>query len=129
MIGLGRGEHGLVVLVVDDDPDIRGAVVQALEDDGMFGVTAASGGEALRILSGDPTIGLLLTDILMPGIAGTVLAERASELRPDVQIMFMTAYADVSRHWGSRPVLDKPFGSDRLCAAIRALSTGANRLQ
>jgi two-component system NtrC family response regulator len=122
-------EHGLVVLVVDDDPDIRHAVVQALNDDGMIGVTASSGGEALRILSGDPTIGLLLTDILMPGIAGTVLAERASELRPDVRVMFMTAYGEVSREWDSRPILDKPFGSERLCAAIRALSTGTNRLQ
>jgi CheY-like chemotaxis protein len=117
------------VLIVDDDPDIRRAVVQALEDDGMIGVTAASGHEALRILGGDSTIRLLLTDIMMPGIAGTVLADRAAELRPDIQIMFMTAYAAASRSWPDWPVLDKPFASDRLCAAIRAVSAGATRLQ
>ena len=127
--GSRRDEPDLVVLVVDDDPDIRRAVVQALEDDGMIGVTAASGHEALRILSGDSTIRLLLTDIMMPGIAGTVLADRAAELRPDVQIMFMTAYAEANRAWANRPMLDKPFASDRLCAAVRAASTGASRLQ
>src|ERR1700737_3852451 len=56
-----------VVLVVDDDPDIRRSVVQALEDDGMMGIGAASGQEALRILNRDPTVGVLLTDIMMPG--------------------------------------------------------------
>jgi CheY-like chemotaxis protein len=124
-----RYERDLVVLIVDDDPDIRRAIVQALEDDGMIGIPAASGQEALRILSGDSTIRLLLTDIMMPGIAGTVLADRAAELRPDVQIMFMTAYAEANRSWANWPVLDKPFAADHLCAAVRAVSTGANRLQ
>lgn len=108
-----------VVLVVDDDPDICRSVVQALEDDGMMGIGAASGQEALRILSSDPTITLLLTDIMMPGIAGTTLADRAAELRPDVKVMFMTAFAQVNVV-RQRPVLDKPFGSDELCAKIRA---------
>lgn len=124
-----RYERDLVVLIVDDDPDIRRAIVQALEDDGMIGIPAASGQEALRILSGDSTIRLLLTDIMMPGIAGTVLADRAAELRPDVQIMFMTAYAEANRSWANWPVLDKPFAADHLCAAVRAVSTGASRLQ
>lgn len=109
-----------VVLVVDDDPDICRSVVQALEDNGMMGIGAASGQEALRILSTDPTINLLLTDIMMPGIAGTVLADRATELRPDVKIMFMTAFAQV-KLVQPRPVLDKPFGSDELCAKVRAI--------
>ena len=113
-------EGRLVVLVVDDDPDICRSVLQALDDDGMMGVDAASGQEALRILSGDPTIRLLLTDIMMPGIAGTVLADRAAELRPDVKVMFMTAYAQASLLGQGRPVLGKPFGSDALCATIRS---------
>ncbi len=109
-----------VVLVVDDDPDICRSVLQALEDDAIMGIGAASGQEALRILSVDPTIRLLLTDIMMPGIAGTVLAERAAELRPDVKIMFMTAYPQASLLAQGRPVLGKPFSSDTLCTTVRA---------
>jgi len=112
-----------VVLVVDDDPDIRRAVVQALEDDGMTGIEAASGLEALRILGGDRTIGLLLTDIMMPGITGTTLANRASELRPDVKIMFMTAYLAADLVGSTRPLIEKPFGTDKLCATIRGMYT------
>ncbi len=117
-------EGRLVVLVVDDDPDICRSVLQALDDDGMMGVDAASGLEALRILSVDPTIQLLLTDIVMPGIAGTTLAERAAALRPDVKVMFMTAYAEAGVVAPDGPVLGKPFGSDALCATIRSAWAG-----
>lgn len=113
-------EGRFVVLVVDDDPDICRSVLQALDDGGMMGVDAATGQEALRILSVDPTIRLLLTDIVMPGIAGTTLAERAAAIRPDVKVMFMTGYDQPGPVAGNRPVLGKPFGSDALCATIRA---------
>jgi CheY-like chemotaxis protein len=109
-----------VVLVVDDDPDIRRSVVQALEDAGMMGIGAASGQEALRILDRDPTVGVLLTDIMMPGITGTTLADHAARLRPDVKVMFMTAYADAGDLPRNRPVLAKPFATDQLCNSVRA---------
>jgi CheY-like chemotaxis protein len=109
-----------VVLVVDDDPDIRRSVVQALEDNGMMGIGAASGQEALRILNRDPTVGVLLTDIMMPGITGTTLADHAARLRPDLKVMFMTAYADAADLPRNRPVLAKPFATDTLCNSVRA---------
>jgi CheY-like chemotaxis protein len=110
-----------VVLVVDDDPDIRSSVVQALEDGGMTGIPAASGHEALRILGGDRTISILLTDVMMPGITGTTLADRANELRPDVKIVFMTAYAAADPIGSTRPRVGKPFRTSELCASIRAM--------
>ncbi len=110
-----------VVLVVDDDPDIRRSVVQALEDDGIMGIGAASGHEALRILDRDPTVCLLLTDIMMPGITGTTLADHATSLRPDVKVMFMTAYAHAGDLPRNRPVLAKPFATDTLCNSLRAV--------
>jgi CheY-like chemotaxis protein len=109
-----------VGLVVDDDPDIRRSVMQALEDAGMMGIGAASGQEALRILDRDPTVGVLLTDIMMPGITGTTLADHAARLRPDVKVMFMTAYADAGDLPRNRPVLAKPFATDQLCNSVRA---------
>jgi CheY-like chemotaxis protein len=110
-----------IVLVVDDDPDIRRSVVQALEEDGIMGIGAASGHEALRILDRDPTISLLLTDIMMPGITGTTLADHATRLRPDVKVMFITAYALAGDLPRTRPVLAKPFAIDHLCTTVRAV--------
>jgi two-component system, cell cycle sensor histidine kinase and response regulator CckA len=110
-----------VVLVVDDDPEVRRALTQGLTNDGMTAIDAASGQEALRILAADPTIGVLLTDIMMPGIAGTTLAERAARLRPDLKILMVTAYAPALPAPPSARVLEKPFRIAELCAAVRAL--------
>jgi CheY-like chemotaxis protein len=118
-----------IVLVVDDDPDIRRSVVQALEDDGMTGIGATSGQEALRILGRDPTIALLLIDIMMPGITGTTLADHAVRLRPDVKIMFMTAYVQAGDLPQDRPVLAKPFAVDQLCATVRAACAASEEIR
>jgi CheY-like chemotaxis protein len=88
-----------VVLIVDDDPDVRQSLIQALEHDGMTVVEAASGQEALRILASDPTIRVMLADIMMPGITGITLAERAAGLRPDVKVVLVTGYA---RTWSEK---------------------------
>jgi CheY-like chemotaxis protein len=82
----------------------------------MMGIGDASGQEALRILNRDPTVGVLLTDIMMPGITGTTLADHAARLRPDLKVMFMDA-GDLPRN---RPVLAKPFATDTLCNSVRA---------
>ncbi len=55
-------------------------------------IEAASGHEALRILDRDPTIGILLSDVMMPGITGITLAQQVAALRPDVKILLTTAY-------------------------------------
>ncbi len=81
-----------IVLVVDDDPDVRQVLTDALETDGMTVIEAASGHEALRILDRDPTIGILLSDVMMPGITGITLAQQVAALRPDVKILLTTAY-------------------------------------
>src|SRR5580658_619975 len=100
---------GPVVLVVDDDPDVRDVVTQTLEREGMTVVDASTGAEALRILAGDPTIDILLTDIMMPGITGITLAERAAALRPDLKIVFTSAYAAAGHPPG--PLFANRFGS------------------
>jgi CheY-like chemotaxis protein len=98
---------GPVVLVVDDDPDVRDLLISVLEEHGITVVAAAAGGEALRILGADPSIDLLLTDVMMPGITGITLAERAAALRPDLKIIFASAYPGAGPPPG--PLLHKPF--------------------
>jgi CheY-like chemotaxis protein len=110
-----------VVLVVDDDPGVRQVLVTALEMDGMTVVDAAHGQEALRILQHDPTICVLVADIMMPGITGVTLVEQAAKLRPDVKTLLMTAYAPDDLVHGAGSVVKKPIPVAELCANIRAL--------
>jgi len=111
---------GPVVLVVDDDPDVRELMTQTLEREGMTVVDASSGAEALRILGRDPTIDILLTDIMMPGITGITLAERAAALRPDLKIVFTSAYAAAGHPLG--PLIRKPFRLGDLLATLRSIT-------
>jgi CheY-like chemotaxis protein len=108
----------VVVLVVEDDPDVREVLTLGLEHEGMTVIDAATGGEALRILGGDPTIAILVTDIMMPGITGITLAERAAALRPDLKILFISAYPAVGQPPGL--LLSKPFHLSELLAALRS---------
>src|SRR5690349_4453054 len=82
------------VLVVEDDPDVRAMVEACLTAMGCEAVLAASGNEALRILESDPTIELVLTDVMMPGISGITLAKRVMQMRPDIRILLTSAYME-----------------------------------
>jgi CheY-like chemotaxis protein len=61
-----------VVLIVDDAPYERALLFRTLESDGFMVVDAANGREASRILESDPTVRVLIADILMLGISGTM---------------------------------------------------------
>jgi len=111
------------ILLVDDDPDVREFLEFSLEDAGYVVRAAANADEAMRALSGDPAIDLLITDVVMPGETGVALAQRAVALRPELQVLFITGYTrniapeDLARS----TVLDKPFARERLLHAIERL--------
>jgi CheY-like chemotaxis protein len=112
----GQGASRGVVLVVDDDPDVRETIVSMLEPAGFTVVDAASGRQALDVLERDPTIDILFTDVMMPGISGITLAKRALELRPALRVVLTSAYF---RDEGERlPCLRKPFQGDELVRAL-----------
>ncbi len=73
----------------------------------------------------DPsTFDLLLSDIVMPGLAGPRLAATLRERRPDLPIVFMSGYAesdviDEIRRISSQPLLTKPFSPTALLTAVR----------
>ncbi|MBI4793307.1 MAG: response regulator [Deltaproteobacteria bacterium] len=86
---------GETILVVDDETAIRQMIVDSLSPFGYKLLGAANGEEALRVaeqFSG--SIDLLLTDIIMPGMSGTELAERMLQKRPTTRILFMSGYLD-----------------------------------
>jgi CheY-like chemotaxis protein len=79
------------VLFVEDDADVRESTTAILSAHGFRMLVARSADEALRYLEREH-VDVLFTDVVMPGVNGIGLAKRARELRPDLKIMFMTAY-------------------------------------
>jgi PAS domain S-box-containing protein len=113
------------ILVVEDDADLRETVVTALTQLGYRALSAANGAAAVRILSGPERIDLLFTDVMMPGgMLGPALAKRARELRPDIDVLFTTGYADNAVLAGtagltSSDVIHKPYRNEDLAMRIR----------
>ncbi len=101
------------ILLAEDDDSMRRFLVKALERAGYDVASFGNGVEAFNRLKEEPFT-LLLTDIVMPEMDGIELARRASELDPDLKIMFITGFAAValnSEESAAREakVLSKPF--------------------
>jgi CheY-like chemotaxis protein len=115
------------VLVVEDDPDIRTMIEACLTGMGYETVVAASGNEALRIIESDPTIDLILTDIMMPGISGITLAKRVMQMRPGIRILLTSAYMEEDVQPEDLPLLRKPFRHEDLENAVMATWAAGDR--
>jgi two-component system cell cycle response regulator CpdR len=100
------------ILLAEDDEDMRRFLTRALEHAGYQVVSFNNGLSAYERLREEP-FHLLLTDIVMPEMDGIELARRASELDPDIKIMFITGFAAVALNADSAApkhakVLSKP---------------------
>ena len=115
------------ILVVEDDADLRETAVAALGRLGYHMLAAPNAEAALRILSGKERVHLLFTDVMMPGgMLGPMLAKRAYELRPGIQVLFTTGYADTSLLPASvlgkhSELISKPYRNEELALRIRGL--------
>jgi PAS domain S-box-containing protein len=112
------------ILVVEDDADLRETVVTALTQLGYHTLSAANAAAALRVLAGSEPIDLLFTDVMMPGgMLGPALATRARELRPDIDVLFTTGYAEntvlAAAGLTSAEVITKPYRNEDLAVRIR----------
>jgi signal transduction histidine kinase/FixJ family two-component response regulator len=111
------------ILAVDDEEIVQSLVRDALEDEGHQVFTAADGHEALQILHSNQ-IDLLITDIRMPNMSGTDLAEQARALNPAIGIIFMTGYASLTSakdaiKRGALDYIMKPFELAEIRLAVR----------
>ena len=82
------------VLVVDDDRANLDSVARILRHEGWSPLSASDGNAALEMLR-RPEVAVLLTDLMMPGMDGQELLATARALRPDVEVVLMTAYGTV----------------------------------
>lgn len=109
----------LLILVVDDEPDVEALFRQHFRRDvraGRFVMEfALSAAEALEVIRGarEATLILILSDINMPGMTGLELVPLAKAARPDVPIIMITAYGDaetrrVALDRGAEALMTKP---------------------
>jgi two-component system cell cycle response regulator CpdR len=101
------------ILLAEDDDSMRTFLERALAKAGYDVIAFANGQEAFDRLKQEPFT-LLLTDIVMPHMDGIELARRASELDPELKIMFITGFAAVTLNMENKApkdarVLSKPF--------------------
>ena len=111
------------VLVVEDDTDVREVARLLFGTLGYEVVEATDGESALELLRERPDIGLLATDLGLPGLSGAELARRALEARPRLSILFVSGQPqDLELPPDARVgFLSKPYGPKDLTAALKAL--------
>jgi CheY-like chemotaxis protein len=120
-----RGKPGESILVVEDDDDVRAVTAGSLRELGYTVFEAGDAAAALAIVAREPAIGLLFTDLGLPGgVDGRTLSEQARALRPSLGVLITTAYAAGALIHDGRldqgiDLLVKPFTFEALAARIR----------
>jgi CheY-like chemotaxis protein len=114
------------ILVVEDEPLIRRLLVSVLSAEGYRTESVADGTLALRILQDESEIDLVLTDLSMPGLSGTAVAEYLAENRPEIKVICMSGDPDphdpaLSRLLEKRlaDFMPKPFTPSQVLQLIR----------
>jgi len=118
------------ILVVEDEGGIRALVRKILKRQGYQVLEAASGDEALKVLAEDGhQVDLLLTDVMMPGMNGVELSQRALLTYGGLKVLFVSGYTDESvLEEGQFPpgtaFLQKPFTLGSLLGKVREVLDG-----
>jgi two-component system, cell cycle sensor histidine kinase and response regulator CckA len=112
------------VLVVEDDPLVRAIARRTLTEAGFSVLDAEDGHQALALIARHQNVDVVLTDVAMPEFGGRELAQRLTQLRPGLPIIFMSGYTDddlTRRGLLDRgiPFLEKPFSPQDLARVIQ----------
>lgn len=122
------------ILIADDDEAIRRYASAVLRPEGYRILEATDGADAIRICERDPSIDLILTDVVMPHLGGQQLASHISSIRPGTKLLLMSGYPNL---WGllggiatrtqklqsTHHFLQKPFTPLQLRSKVRDLLT------
>ncbi len=118
------------IMVVEDDAGVRELVRLMLEANGYEVLAVEDAAEAMSVCTENPErVHLLLTDVVMPGMNGRMLAERLGEVSPLMRVLFMSGYSDeaVHRHGqitDNAAFLEKPFTERALAHKVREVLDG-----
>jgi CheY-like chemotaxis protein len=121
------------ILLVEDEPQVRAASLRILRRAGYEVVEASNGDEAIRACEerGNP-IDLLVTDVVMPGMSGRELARRLDQIRPGLQVLFLSGYTSTAIvHHGMLDAglqfLQKPVTPESLSRKVREVLDAKRR--
>lgn len=109
------------VLLAEDDGLVRAVASRVLAQDGFIVLVACDGQEALAVAACHPEIGLLVSDMRMPGMSGLELARALRNARPGLPVLLMSGYTEESASAvaAADEFLVKPFPPSELVAAAR----------
>jgi PAS domain S-box-containing protein len=125
-----RTPKGETVLVVEDEEALREVTERIFTRNGYRVITAASGPDALALVARHTgEIHLLVTDVVMPQMLGKEVADRVRELRPDIEVLYMSGYAQpvLASQGRLEPgvaLVDKPFSEAALLAKAGQVLNG-----
>lgn len=125
-----------LIVLVEDDRELRGFLGEILEAEGYRVAAFGDGWRALQALeSSAADADLVITDLRMPGISGEELLDQVRRLRPEINLIVITAFGSIDSaialvKAGAYDYLTKPFGSDELLLSVeRALEASRLRRQ
>ncbi|EHN10571.1 PAS/PAC sensor hybrid histidine kinase [Patulibacter medicamentivorans] len=121
--------RGETILLVEDEPSGRRIARRILERAGYRVIAVDAGAAALEVLAGeDHAVDLLLTDVIMPGMLGTELADRVVAGHRGLRVLLMSGYSDElvtrPRSHHHHPLIEKPFDATGLLTRIRGVLAG-----
>jgi CheY-like chemotaxis protein len=122
---------GETILLIEDEAIVRDLVRQVLQAMGYTVLEAANGEQALQLSEAHrDLIHLLLADVVLPGLSGPEVAEQLTTTRPDIQVIYMSGYAQetINRYGGAERqcvFLQKPFTPTVLLASVREVLDAA----
>lgn len=128
---LSPSDQGATVLVVDDEPTVRMLITEILEELGFTAIEAGDSLAGLKVLQSDVRIDLLVSDVGLPGgMNGRQMADAGRVNRPDLQVLFITGYAENAALGNGQlapgmAVMTKPFSMDAMAARIRSMVEAA----
>ena len=117
-------EHHETVLLVEDDADVRRLTIDMLQELGYATLEADNADRALAQLDAHPDIALMVTDVVMPGMNGRLLANEVRKRRPGLPVLFTTGYTRnaIVHHGVLDPdvhVIIKPYTLETLALNVR----------
>lgn len=116
--------RGTMALVVEDDPRVLAATSESLEELGLRTVRCGRADQAMAALRDNSEIGLVVSDVLMPGMTGPELVAAIRKEHPGLPVLFVTGFAgdiESAEAFGGHAVLRKPFTIAALGKAVEVL--------
>ncbi|MBW8868988.1 MAG: response regulator [Acidobacteria bacterium] len=110
-----------IVLLVEDEPAVRGLFAMCLRKDGYFVLEASNGSEALNVVEQVGRVDLVVTDVVMPIMKGTELAQRLREKFPTLRFIFVSGYVVHDELGPNAELLQKPFLKGDLLKRVVAI--------